>query len=188
ITSQSQGFQNQYEFSRAKGSYLVKGLDLLIRKQFQGISSWISYGFMNSDYTFKELQPNAFRSNYDISHALTAGISFKIRNLQLAAGLNWHSGRPTTRPLPGEEITDNTINYGPTNEDELDDYLRLDLSAMYNFNLGLKTKAKVGISVWNILNRENSINNFYRIENEALSETIQRSLGITPNAMIRVLF
>ena len=35
ITTSSQGFQNQYEFEAASGSYDAMGVDLLIRKQFK---------------------------------------------------------------------------------------------------------------------------------------------------------
>ncbi len=188
ITAQSQGFQNQYEFTKTAGSYEVAGLDLLFRKQFRDLSTWVSYSLMDNKYTFETLEPDPFRSNYDINHALTAGFSWKWNDLQLAAGVNWHSGKPTTRPVQDLEIVDEDINFGPTNQEDLDDYLRLDASAMYDLKMGAHAKAKVGVSVWNILDKENSINNFYRIDGESVNESVQRSLGITPNAVFRVYF
>ncbi|NCQ14905.1 MAG: hypothetical protein GW810_08920, partial [Flavobacteriales bacterium] len=62
------------------------------------------------------------------------------------------------------------------------------VSAIYNFKLGKSTKAHLGVSVWNVLNKENEINNFYRVTNETLTETIQRSLGLTPNAVLKIYF
>ncbi|MBT8259526.1 MAG: TonB-dependent receptor plug domain-containing protein [Bacteroidia bacterium] len=188
ITSQSQGFQNQYEFSKTDGSYEVKGLDMLFRKQIDELSIWLSYSLMDNKYTFEELENEVFRSNYDITHSLSSGFSLKWNALQIAAGLNWHSGKPTTPPVEGQEIIGEEINYDSTNNADLEDYLRLDASAMYDFSLGGKSKAKFGLSVWNILDKENAINNFYRYNNESLTETIQRSLGITPNAVFRVFF
>ena len=188
ITAQSQGFQNQYEFVKSTGSYDVKGLDVLLRKKISGFNFWLSYSFMDNQYTFKNLQPNAFPSNLDIKHAITFGSAYSIKNLKIAAGLNWHSGKPSTSPIIGNEIFNDEINYSAPNSSRLSDYMRIDISARYNFSISQKIKADAGVSVWNILDRENEINNFYRIENEEVIETQQRSLGITPNAGLRVYF
>ena len=50
------------------------------------------------------------------------------------------------------------------------------------------TNANLGLSVWNLLNRENIINSFYRINDNAVTEVQQQSLGITPNLVFRVNF
>lgn len=188
ITSQSQGFQNQYEFERTSGSYEVFGFDVLVRKRFDKINTWLSYSFMDNTYTFPELAEVNFPNNFDITHAITLGASYASDHLKVSAGLNWHSGKPTTLPVAGTEIVDDAINYGPTNNVNLDEYLRVDVSALYAFNFGRKTRAEVGASIWNLLNKENTINNFFRISNESVVETTQRSLGLTPNAIFRVYF
>ena len=188
ITSQSQGFSNQYEFVKSDGSNKVFGLDFLIRKSFNKFNSWLSYSFMDNTYDFKDFEANAFPSNYDIEHSITFGTSFTTENLKLSAGLNWHTGKPTSEPILGNEIVDGDINYGETNSATLPDYLRLDISALYNLNLGQKTDANIGVSIWNVLDRENVINNYYRINNETINETRQRSLGFTPNVVLRIYF
>ena len=43
ITTRSQGFQNQFQFVNATGSYFSKGIDILISKQFHNFTSWLSY-------------------------------------------------------------------------------------------------------------------------------------------------
>ena len=188
ITSQSQGFQNQYEFIKSTGSYDVKGLDVLVRKQFQKLNTWLSYAYMDNLYRFEDLEPNTFPSNYDITHSVTLGLTYSLTNLKLSLGANWHSGRPITIPISGNEISDNTVNFDMTNASNLDDYLRLDISAMYNFKMGKNTIGEFGISIWNLLNKENEINRFYRSNNETLNETIQRSLALTPNAVFNLRF
>lgn len=188
ITTQSQGFQNQYEFVKADGSYDVTGLDVLLRKNINQFNTWISYSFMDNSYTFKSLEANSFPSNYNVFHTVTIGSAYAMDNLKISAGLNWHSGKPTTIPIAGNEIIDNEINFGATNTSNLDDYLRIDVSALYDFRLTSKVKANVGISVWNILDNNNEINNFYRINDGVVNETIQRSLGFTTNAVLRVSF
>ena len=188
ITTQSQGFQNQYEFEKMDGEYLVKGVDVIIRKRLNNFNSWLSYSYMDNEYTFKSLPENTFPSNFDITHAITLGTNYTSEKLKISAGLNWNSGRPTTRPVSGTEIINNDINYRATNSDALKNYLRVDVSALYNFNLGETTKANLGVSVWNLLDRQNTINSFYRINNNVVSEVKQNSLGITPNVVFRVNF
>jgi hypothetical protein len=188
ITSQSQGFQNQYEFVKSKGSYKVKGVDVLLRKKLDKFNSWLSYSYMNNQYRFKDLEPENFPSNYNISHAATLGLAYSLTNLKLSAGLNWHSGKPITRPIIGNEIVNNAVNFNATNSSQLEDYMRVDVSAIYNFGLGNNTKAHLGVSIWNVLNKENEVNIFYRVNNDALSEVMQYSLGLTPNAVLRVYF
>lgn len=188
ITTQSQGFQNQYEFLKFTGSYDVKGLDILFKKKVDAFSFWLSYSFMDNQYKFIDLQPNTFPSNLDIKHAITLGAAYSLKNLKIAAGFNWRSGKPNTSPVIGNEITNNEINYTTANSSLLKNYIRMDISARYNFNITQKIKADAGISIWNILNRGNEINNFYNIDNEEVIETQQRSLGITPNAGLRVYF
>jgi len=188
ITSQSQGFQNQYEFVKNKGSYDVSGLDVLLRKKLSKFNTWLSYSYMDNVYLFEDLEVNAFPSNYNVSHALTLGLNYSENNLNMSAGLNWHSGKSTTKPVENNEILDNVINFGATNKANLKDYLRLDVSAQYNFKLSSKTRANVGVSIWNLLNKENELNNFYRVYGNAVNETIQQSLKITPNVVFRVYF
>lgn len=188
ITTQSQGFQNQYEFVKTDGSYEAYGIDFHFRKNIENLNSWLSYSFLNDTYEFKDLPEATFPSNYEISHAVTFGASYSFNKLKIAAGLNWHSGRPFTQPLEGDEIVDNEVNFEPSNNSNLPDYLRVDLSALYDFNFGKNTNANVGIAIWNVLNKENVINNFYRVDNDALNISQQRSLGLTPNAVFRVFF
>ncbi|MGM5469274.1 TonB-dependent receptor plug domain-containing protein [Flavobacteriaceae bacterium LMO-SS05] len=188
INSQSQGFLNQYEFVRADGSYKAVGLDVLIRKSFYKFNSWLSYSYMDNTYRFPDFEANSFLSNYNIDHSITIGTTYTTNHLKLAAGLNWHSGKPTTTPISGHEISDGAINYEKINRATLQDYMRLDISAVYKLKLGQKTDANVGLSIWNVLDKENIINNYYRIINETISETQQRSLGFTPNIVLRVFF
>ncbi|WP_323787952.1 TonB-dependent receptor plug domain-containing protein [Psychroserpens sp.] len=188
ITTQSQGFQNQFEFVKSKGNYDALGLDFILRKEIRDFNTWLSYSYMKSNYEFNELSEQSFPSNFDIRHTITYGLAYTLEHLKVSAGLNWHSGKATTQPINGNEIVDEVINFETTNSSRLEDYFRVDVSALYDFKLGKKAKADLGISIWNVLNKSNEINNFYRISNGAINETLQNSLGITPNAVLRVHF
>ncbi|MEN8798599.1 MAG: TonB-dependent receptor plug domain-containing protein [Flavobacteriaceae bacterium] len=189
ITSQSQGFQNQYEFIKTAGNYRSNGLDMLVRKQLKKLNTWLSYSFLNSEYTFESLQATRFPSNFDITHAMTAGITYDTGVIGISTGVNWRTGKPYTTPDPAQPVIDNQINYLDANNARLEDYLRVDISGLYDFPIGLQSKAQIGLSVWNLLDRVNPLNIFYRVsaQNEA-EPIIETSLGITPNAVFRFYF
>jgi len=190
ITTRSQGFQNQYQFVNANGEYLVKGVDFLINKQFEKFSSWLSYSYSKNDYTFDALNNGkSFSNNVDIRHSLNFAGTYTYNNFKLALGLNWHSGKPYTTPEVGNEVVNGNINYNSPNNANLNDYLRLDSSATYTFHFNDTTRAIVGASIWNILNKENITNTYYTINSdEEITKVENLSLGITPNISLRVHF
>ncbi len=191
ITTRSQGFQNQYQFIKAIGSYEIKGVDVLINKQFNSIfSTWLSYSFSKNDYTFPTLNNgNSFPNNVDIRHALSLSGVYTYNDIKLALGLNWHSGKPTTLPDFNTDTSDRVITYTSPNSTNLNDYLRTDCSATYTFNLSENSHAIIGASVWNVLNKKNIINTYYTVDSENMINKVEnQSLGITPNVSIRVHF
>jgi hypothetical protein len=191
ITARSQGFQNQFQFVNDIGSYQIKGMDMLINKQFnEVISTWLGYSFSKNDYTFNTLNDGeAFPNNTDIRHALTVAGTYTLNKFKFASGLNWHSGQPTTNPVLNNEIIDGSINYESPNSSNLNDYLRVDCSATYEFNISDKTRATIGASVWNVTNKTNIINTYYTVDNEdVISQVENQSLGITPNISFRLQF
>ncbi|WP_297795558.1 TonB-dependent receptor [uncultured Eudoraea sp.] len=189
ITTQSQGFQDSYEFVKTAGQYDAYGMEFLLRKQIQNWNIWLSYGYLNSKYIFEELPEPEFRSNFDIEHAVSSGLTFSTKKLLMAAGLNWRTGKPFTPTVPGNEIADGAINYDAVNSDQLDDYLRLDISTTYTTPIGNKTDLQAGISIWNLLNKKNIINTFFRLDDlDNAQQVNQNSLGITPNAILKFIF
>ncbi len=189
ITSRSQGFQNQYQFINAIGSYQTKGVDVLVNKQFSDFSTWLSYSFSKNDYTFEDLNDgNSFPNNLDVRHALTFAGTYSFNNLKLALGVNWHSGKPTTLPSENQPST-NTISYNEPNSARLSDYLRTDFSTTYQFQFTNKVTATIGASVWNIFNKKNIINTYFnKDDSNTINKVENVSLGITPNVSFRVSF
>ena len=191
ITTRSQGFQNQYQFVNATGSYKVKGLDVLINKQFNSIvSSWLGYSFSKNDYTFPTLNNGeSFPNNVDIRHAITLAGTYTYNKIKIASGLNWHSGKPTTVPLNNDNASDDNIIYTSPNNNNLEDYLRIDCSANYEFSISNKTQAIIGASIWNVMNKKNVINAYYVLDNNDMPTKVEnQSLGITPNVSFRLWF
>jgi len=190
ITSQSQGFLNRYIFEKENGSYQVKGVEFLVNKRFKKISTWLSYTYADNEYTFNGFKEINFPNNLDITHTVTFGSTFTAGDFKVSAGFNWHTGKPTTIPVVGNEIVNDDINYETANSSNLKEYIRVDASATYKFNFTNKIKAQTGISIWNGLNQENIINNYYTIDdnNNATKEISTKALEFTPNVSFRVLF
>ena len=190
ISTRSQGFQNQFQFVTASGKYQAYGIDLLINKQFENFSTWLSYSYSKNDYEFEDLNNNIpFPNNKDIRHVATFAGTYDYKNLKLALGLNWHTGKPATVPLANNPNTGSSINYDLPNNDRLPDYFRTDISATYNFKMNRNTDAVVGLSLWNLLDRENIINRYYTVNsNDDVIAVENQALGFTPNFNFRVRF
>ncbi|MBC9795616.1 TonB-dependent receptor [Sinomicrobium weinanense] len=195
ITTSGQEFQNQGQFLRTSGNYTSKGLEFLINKKAGKYSTWLSYTYAINDYEFGDLDPSRFPNNLDIRHSVSFAGTYIMKNLKLALGLNWHTGKPYTRPREGNEVTErktgNTINYNSSNSDRLPEFIRADLSSTYNFSISEKVRATLGIAILNVLNKENTLDIYYRLENDQSTEVQQvenLSLGITPNMTFRVFF
>ena len=193
INIYTQGFQNQQQFNGEIGSYGIKGAEFLINTKNNDYSAWLSYTFNNNDYTFDELQPATFPNNLDVQHSLTLAGNYTLGKLKVGLGLNYKSGKPYTRPDEDEPIDNsvfpNEINYEAPNSSRLPEYFRADASAVYTLRVNDKMNAIIGASILNFTNRRNTLNTYYRLQDDNTVETIERlSLGITPNASIRVSF
>ncbi|MEP1033477.1 TonB-dependent receptor plug domain-containing protein [Ekhidna sp.] len=189
ITSQSQEFQNQFEFSRAIGSYKVKGLELLAKKTFGSLDAWLSYHFSHNSYRFEDLSSNDFPSNYEINHFINTGLSYTKNKFEFSTGISWNSGRPFTQPQSSNTSINEDIGYELPNDSNLPNYFRLDFSSKYNFTIRKINKAQLGISIWNLSNHVNILNSYYRLaEDNEIKRFNRRGLEITPNLSFRVWF
>ncbi|NIK93167.1 TonB-dependent receptor plug domain-containing protein [Mangrovimonas sp. CR14] len=187
ITTRSQGFQNQYQFVNTTGSYNTKGVDFLINKKFRAFSSWMGYSYSINNYHYRNLNDGKdFPNNVDIRHQIKLASTYSMNSFKFALGLNWHSGKPYTSPM-FEESDPSIISYNTPNAERISDYFRVDLSATYDFNIFKNKKGFVGMSVWNLLDRKNTINRYYiRDASQNLKKVDIKSLGLTPNVSLRI--
>ena len=196
ITSKSQGFQNQFQFSNSIGSYTVKGVELLINKKWQNISGWVSYGYSNNDYTFEDFTPIKFPNNVDINHIVTLAGTYQINNFKFAAGLNWRTGKPYTIPSHDPLVFDDgvlSITYHNPNEERLPEYLRLDFSVAYVWEISEKVAANFNLALLNLTNQKNILNRRFTINDDSditseINQIEEHSLGFTPNFAVQILF
>ncbi|WP_430466780.1 TonB-dependent receptor [Winogradskyella ouciana] len=189
ITTQSQSFTTKYEFAKEKGSYDAYGFEFLFRKKFGNFNSWLSYSYINNTYTFEALEDVEFPSNFDITHSFTLGTTFSNKYWNISAGIKYRTGKPTSIPQQGNEIVDGDVNFDEGNNERLMDYIRIDASAIYKFTINDTFRSEIGASIWNISNRENAINNYYRVnESDTVNKFSRFSLSSATNVVFRVYF
>ncbi|MFT3795525.1 TonB-dependent receptor plug domain-containing protein [Flavobacterium sp.] len=187
ISSPGQAFQNQLELLRINGDYTVAGTELLIQRNFEHFYSWLGYSFNRNEYRFGSFDPTRFPNNYELQHSVSAAAVYEKERLKIALGGKWNSGRPTTVPLSYSGFT---ITYNDPNKRYLEDYLQFNLSASYYWNLGQKTKLQANASVLNLLNKENVINRYYRVNTTANDIEVVNTYSMerTPNLSLRLTF
>ncbi|WP_142784681.1 TonB-dependent receptor domain-containing protein [Changchengzhania lutea] len=196
ITASNQGFYNNFQFLNAIGSYNAQGVEFLLNKTANKYSTWLSYTYSINDYKFGSFTPSIFPNNVDIRHSVSVAFNYDVlENLKVSVGGIWRSGQPYTKPVEGNETVQNgnntNVNYDSPNSENLDDFIRLDASLSYNFNITDATYGFLRFGVLNILDRENSINRYYEVNPEDSNSTIQidnKSLGLTPNLSLRIKF
>ncbi len=188
VSTASQGFQNQFEFVKSVGEYDAYGLDFFLNRKVKNLSAWISYSYALNSYDIEGFLPPEFPNNIDIRHTFSLGINYEWKSLEFSSGLNLRTGKPYTKPIFSAPLVNEKINYGTPNSYRIDNYMRLDASIRYKFEIS-KMPAQLGFSVWNVLDRNNVINEYYQINKAGeLKEVEQSSLGFTPNFNFRINF
>lgn len=194
ISSTSQAFQNQLEFVKINGDYKVLGTEILFQRNFKNFYSWLSYCWSNSEYSFDENIPAEFASNFQIVHSVACAAVYEFHKIKVALGSKWHSGRPETTPysnvLNFDDLSDPKINYNNPNNENISDYFEVNLSAAYDWELNPNTKLQLGLSVMNILNKQNVVNRYYRVNktDESIESVNTYGLERTPNISVKLSF
>ncbi len=200
LTSISNGFLSA-ENSFTNGESSTWGLDILLKRKWNNYSSFLAYTLSDTNFLFDDLnngQP--FAGNNDITHSLTWSHSYTYKALQLSLGWNIRTGIPFTdarlETIDGEpEIVLQNVN-----ATRLPSFHRLDVSALYGFQLTAgknPLRAKVGLSLLNVYGRQNTLSREFGFTDilddfgnlqTALREVDQNSLQFTPNLIFRIIF
>ncbi|KJD32668.1 membrane protein [Tamlana sedimentorum] len=196
ITASNQGFYNNFQYENANGNYKARGLEFLVNKTATKYSTWLSYTFSKNDYEFETITPSVFPNNLDIRHSVSLAFNYNIlKNLEASVGGIWRSGQPYTQPVEGNETIQDgnatVVNYDTPNHENVEDFMRVDASLNSKFTLSNKVQGQFRLGVLNLLNRNNTTNRYFELNSENSNETLRvdnQSLGITPNASLRITF
>ncbi len=175
------------------GDGIAQGLEFLVQKKAGRHTGWISYTVSDVDHTFPELNDgNPFPALHDQTH------EFKVVN-SIRLGARWNfattwtfaTGKPYTSPESQYAITllDGTeqsfIHVGDKNSERLPAYHRLDAALHYKFDVQT-SRVDVGLSVFNLYNRENVWYKEFDLTETPMLTTDVTFLGFTPNLSVRV--
>nr|WP_315256296.1 TonB-dependent receptor [uncultured Flavobacterium sp.] len=191
ITTSSQGFQNQLEFIRTTGDYEVLGTEILIQKKMNHFLTWLSYTYNDNSYDFSNYESPIFPNNFELIHTLSWAGIYEKNNFKIALGTKWTSGRPKTSPASTQIDPSNPVLvYNKPNNTNLRIFAQVNVSSTYKWETASGIQYKLGISILNILNRKNEINEYYRISflTNSIEEVETFSLQRTPNMSFRVSF
>lgn len=196
ITAANQGFYNNIQTINSIGNYEVKGVEFLINKKTDKISTWLSYTYSKNNYTFAIFTPETFSNSLDISHSMSAAFNYNFtKDLKISLGGVLRSGKPYTKPIAGNETIQNgnrtIVNYDNPNKQKLNNFFRIDVSGSYNFKFSDAVKSTIRLGFTNITDRQNTIDSYYVVDNSS-ANNIRRvnnySLPFTPNLSFRVNF
>ncbi len=196
ITASNQGFYNNFQYLSASGNYTSKGVEFLANKTANNFSAWASYAFSINNYEFESFMPSKFPNNLDIRHSFSLAFNYDIlENLSLSIGGIYRSGQPYTKPVEGNETVQSGnnffVNYDTPNGENLDDFMRLDVSMSYKFKLSEFVSSAINVGIRNITNQINVISRYYQVDSNDTNKAIKidnNSLKLTPNLSFRIKF
>ena len=176
------------------GDLDVSGMDLLVKKRWTGLETWISYSLSHAEETFRVEQPqgrpqlvtrDAF---YNQKHVLNFKMIAPVKRWNLALSWSLMSGVPVYEAdandiLNGQNAQDYSIAYSGNFPAQH----QLDLSASYRFTKpSAGWRGVLGLSILNVYDRQNIINAFQ--ENVDVNNPIRYGLGFSPNIQLKISF
>ena len=196
ITASNQGFYNNFQYLSATGNYTSKGVEFLANKTANNFSAWMSYSFSINNYEFESFIPAKFPNNLDIRHSFSLAVNYDIlENLSVSLGGIYRSGQPYTKPVEGNETVQSGnnifVNYDTPNAENLDDFMRLDMSLSYKVKISNTVNTAINLGIRNLTNQNNVINRYYQVDTNDSNKAVQidnKSMKLTPNMSLRLNF
>ena len=200
ITSLASSFVNLPNQPYSQGNSKVRGLDLLVKKNFGNYRSWISYTISETDYEFINISPTPFPASHDQPHIFQWVHMYKQKQWEYALGLHLRSGLPFTDVQGVQLVTDPEgqvfaqLQYDDVNGKRLSSYFRLDASVTYNFKTNSRFHGFVSASLQNISNHKNILGKEFLLGDTGSSGlpeilTVEEiGLKLTPNVSVNLRF
>jgi hypothetical protein len=161
-----------------KGDGKIKGLDIFIKKDFRNQTFWISYTLSKTTEYFQYFPAAEFvPAMHDQRHELKMAGLTKFKSFHFSVNYVYGSGFPDPDKLPDEA-------------DYTKPYSRLDAALIYAIS-NRKIKVDAGISVLNVLNRENiRYSNYTRIPADETTtiNLYAEAVPLTPTIFLSISF
>ena len=177
------------------GDLNIYGADLLVRKKWGALDTWISYSHLSTDMNFSALNQRSFKAYYEQPHVFNITGTVPWKKWKLSAGWHFSSGVPNFSqatffpspgppqepPAPGEPIP------SETNDGRFSSQHQLDMAVVYDFSPPQKGwKGSFGLSLLNIYDRDNLVEEGEVTFGPNTSVEARYAIGFAPNLMITV--
>ncbi len=175
------------------GDGRARGVELLLEKKRGAFTGWTSYTLMKATNRFAEVDGGrTFASALDQRHELKGFGTFQVGQWDFSTVALYGSGRPYTAPVSQYQLKllDGTlqsyINVSDKNSLRLPSYQRVDLAASRIFETEGSFDWRVGISLYNILNRRNVSFRKFDLSTTPMTVTDVAQLGFTPSLDVKL--
>ncbi len=193
------GFERPWSFD---GSSKASGIDFLFRKRLPPYSIWLAYSWGKVDLIFSEFNNGLpYPARHDIRHQVNWVNMLTLGKWDISANLHFRTGSPFSQPSVDQAVcetctvSDSTyvLHFDKLNAERLPNVIRLDASATYQFGKANR-HWKIGLSVYNLLNRKNIIDKDFILEtpppNEpqtdfSFQELNRYAAGVAPNFFLQ---
>lgn len=135
------------------------GVTVQMQKNSGKLTGWISYSWSRALRRFDNPDfPYIYPSTHEREHELKAVASYKTGRWEFGGNFIFASGLPYTPVSSVFYLNQNLlVKYGERNSKRLSPYIRLDLSASFNFRLTGRFRDGINISVQNVTARDNQM-------------------------------
>jgi outer membrane cobalamin receptor len=168
------------------GDGRARGVELLLEKKRGAFTGWTSYTLMKATNRFAEVDGGrTFASALDQRHELKGFGTFQVGQWDFSTVALYGSGRPYTAPVSQYQLKllDGTlqsyINVSDKNSLRLPSYQRVDLAASRIFETEGSFDWRVGVSLYNVLNRRNVSFRKFDLSTTPMTVTDVAQLGFT---------
>ncbi len=167
----------------------LRGFDIHVRHRLGRLNAWLSYGYNRAEVTVD----NHYRPmDQDLPHDLKLVANYDLKHWNLSATWQLMSGRPYN--VPELQLA---RGYGSqwfvllepivANTGRLPAVHHLDLSLTSTFRNSF-FRGKIGISVYNVYNRDNTWYRYFTVRNRAVKANDVRMFGVTPSLFLELSY
>ena len=153
-----------------QGDSKSRGIDLFVKKDYNGHSAWVSYSLSKTEEYFPYFLEDEYqRALHDQRHEVKLAGILNLKPAYISANYVYGSGFPD----PATPYTDDSDDYV---------YSRFDMALVFKFSRN-KYNLDAGLSLLNVFNTENiKYSNFVRIPSEE-TETIDLHAEAVPRTL-----
>ena len=161
------------------------GINVQVEKRKGKLTGWVSYSLGRAMRQFDDAHYSGwYPANHERIHELNAVATYQLgKRWSLGATFVFASGTPFTAPRKFYMLNETVVSvFAEHNSQRLNPYMRLDLSANYDFRMRNGRRSGINLSVYNATMHGNDI--YYRLkiyENGIAAKPFRFALIIMPS-------